>query len=156
MDLLLQFIEQRTGKELTKRDIKPITKFFNGSDGYTLPGWIKHTIYRRWCHTGAGRQLVWTYLPLVAELFKAFGNGIFYSHNEITSSQYDSTEFCAVCVRNCVYHESNLCYREYAREYAATERQRTYLTKSILHSENGGLWPKSGVIPLDLTFPYHL
>ena len=27
-----------------------------------------------------GYQLVGMYLPLVAELFKAFGNGIFYSH----------------------------------------------------------------------------
>ena len=30
--LLLQFIEQRTGKELTKRDIKTITELFNGGD----------------------------------------------------------------------------------------------------------------------------
>lgn len=55
LDLLLQFIEQRTGKELTKRDIKAITEFFDGGDGYTLPRWVEHTIYRRWCYTGAGR-----------------------------------------------------------------------------------------------------
>ena len=30
-----------------------------------------------------GRQLVEIYLPLVVELFKAFGNGIFYSHDEV-------------------------------------------------------------------------
>ena len=32
LNLLLQFIEQRTGKELTKRDIKTITELFNGGD----------------------------------------------------------------------------------------------------------------------------
>lgn len=47
LDLLLQFIEQRTGKELTKRDIKAITELFNGGDGYTLTGWIEHTVYCR-------------------------------------------------------------------------------------------------------------
>ena len=55
LDLLLQFIEQRAGKELTKCDIKAITELFNGGDGHTLTGWIEHTIYRRWCYTGAGR-----------------------------------------------------------------------------------------------------
>ena len=55
LDLLLQFIEQRTGKELTKRDIKTITELFNGGDGHTLTGWVEHTIYRRWCYTGTGR-----------------------------------------------------------------------------------------------------
>ena len=110
--LLLQFIEQRTGKELTKRDIKPITKLFNGSDGYTLPGWIKHAIHRRWCHTRADRQLVWTHFPLVAELFKAFGNGIFYCHDEIHLNVMVQ-KFVQFCVRSCVYHDSILCYREY-------------------------------------------
>ena len=39
LNLLLQFIEQRTGKELTKRDIKTITELFNGGDGlYTVDG----------------------------------------------------------------------------------------------------------------------
>lgn len=52
LDLLLQFIEQRTGKELTKRDIKTITELFNGGDGHTLTGWVEHTIigwYRSSC-----------------------------------------------------------------------------------------------------------
>lgn len=30
-----------------------------------------------------GYQLVGMYLPLVVELFKAFGNGIFYSRDEV-------------------------------------------------------------------------
>ena len=30
-----------------------------------------------------GCQLVGMYLPLVVELFKAFGDGIFYSHDEV-------------------------------------------------------------------------
>ena len=30
-----------------------------------------------------GCQLVGMYLPLVAERFKAFGNGIFYGHDEV-------------------------------------------------------------------------
>ena len=55
LNLLLQFIEQRTGKELTKRDIKTITELFNGRNGHTLTGWVEHAIYRRWCYTGAGR-----------------------------------------------------------------------------------------------------
>lgn len=55
LDLLLQFIEQRAGKELTERDIKAITELFNGGDGYTLTGRVEHAIYRRWCYTGAGR-----------------------------------------------------------------------------------------------------
>lgn len=110
--LLLQFIEQRTGKELTKRDIKPITKLFNGSDGYTLPGWIKHAIHRRWCHTRADRQLVWTHFPLVAELFKALGNGIFYSHDEVHLNMIVQ-KFVRFYVRSCVYRESILCCREY-------------------------------------------
>ena len=101
LDLLLQFIEQRTGKELTKRDIKTITELFNGSDGYTLPGWIKHAIHRRWCHTRADRQLVWTHFPLVAELFKAFGNGIFYCHDEIHLNVMVQ-KFVQFCVRSCV------------------------------------------------------
>ena len=54
LDFLLQFIEQRTGKELTKRDIKAVTELFNGGDGHTLTGWVEHAIYRRWCYTGAG------------------------------------------------------------------------------------------------------
>lgn len=112
LDLLLQFIEQRTGKELTKRDIKTITELFNGGDGHTLTGWVEHTIYRRWCHTRADRQLVWTHFPLVAELFKAFGNGIFYCHDEIHLNRMVQ-KFVQFCVRNCVYHESILCCREY-------------------------------------------
>ena len=99
--LLLQFIEQRTGKELTKRDIKTITELFNGGDGHTLTGWVKHTIYRRWCHTRADRQLVWTHFPLVAELFKAFGNGIFYCHDEIHLNVMVQ-KFVQFCVRSCV------------------------------------------------------
>uniref|UniRef100_UPI003FEF749C hypothetical protein n=1 Tax=Faecalibacterium prausnitzii TaxID=853 RepID=UPI003FEF749C len=47
LDLLLQFIEQRTGKELTKRDIKTITELFNGGDGHTLTGWVEHTCSKR-------------------------------------------------------------------------------------------------------------
>ena len=99
--LLLQFIEQRTGKELTKRDIKTITELFNGGDGHTLTGWIEHTIYRRWCYTGTGRQLVGMYLPLVVELFKAFGDGIFYSRDEVylTMMLQKSVQ---LCIRICV------------------------------------------------------
>ena len=48
MNLLFQLIEQRTGKELTKRDLKAITELFDGSDGYMLTGGVEHTIYRRW------------------------------------------------------------------------------------------------------------
>ena len=110
--LLLQFIEQRTGKELTKRDIKTITELFNGGDGHTLTGWVKHTIYRRWCYTGTGRQLVGAYPTLVAELFKAFGNGIFYSHDEVHLNMIVQ-KFVRFYVRSYVYRESILCCREY-------------------------------------------
>lgn len=50
---------------------------------------------------GAGRQLVETYLPLVVELFKAFGNGIFYSRDEvhITMMLQKSVQ---LCIRICV------------------------------------------------------
>lgn len=48
-----------------------------------------------------GRQLVETYLPLVAELFKAFGNGIFYSRDEVylTMMLQKSVQ---LCIRICV------------------------------------------------------
>ena len=107
LNLLLQFIEQRTGKELTKRDIKTITELFNGGDGHTLTGWIEHTIYRRWCYTGTGRQLVGMYLPLVVELFKAFGNGIFYSHDEVHPNMM-LQRFVRLCIRICVCCKSIL------------------------------------------------
>ena len=112
LNFLIKFVKQRAREELAEGHIKPITKLFNGSDGYTLPGWIKHAIHRRWCHTRADRQLVWTHFPLVTELFKAFGNGIFYCHDEIHLNVMVQ-KFVRFCVRSCVYHESISCYREY-------------------------------------------
>ena len=101
LNFLIKFVKQRAREELAEGHIKPITELFNGSDGYTLPGWIKHAIHRRWCHTRADRQLVWTHFPLVAELFKAFGNGIFYSRDEVhlTMMLQKSVQ---LCIRICV------------------------------------------------------
>ena len=73
----------------------------------TLTGWVEHAIYRRWCYTGAGRQLVGPDSPLVAELFKAFGNGIFYSHDEVHLIMIVQ-KFVQFRIRSCVYGENVL------------------------------------------------
>ena len=44
---------------------------------------------------------------LVAELFKAFGNGIFYSHDEVHLNMIVQ-KFVQLCIRNCVHHKNVL------------------------------------------------
>ena len=39
----------------TEQPIHTITEETVEDYGYTLTGWVEHTIYRRWCYTGAGR-----------------------------------------------------------------------------------------------------
>ena len=51
---------------------------------------------------GVGCQLVGMYLPLVVELFKAFGNGIFYSHDEVHLNMIVQ-KFVQFRIRSCVY-----------------------------------------------------
>ena len=102
--LLLQFIEQRTGKELTKRDIKTITELFNGGDGHTLTGWVKHTIYvdgvtPARVANSLGRILRWS-----QSCSKRLANGIFYSHDEVHLNMIVQ-KFVRFYVRSCVYRE---------------------------------------------------
>ena len=50
---------------------------------------------------------------LVVELFKAFGNGIFYSHDEVHLNMIVQ-KFAQAGIRNCVYYKNVLCYKRYA------------------------------------------
>jgi len=60
-----------------------------------------------------GCQLVGEYLLLVVEMFKAFGNGIFYSRDEVhlTMMLQKSVQ---LRIRICVWCKSILWYRECA------------------------------------------
>ena len=58
-----------------------------------------------------GCQLVGEYPPLVVELFKAFGNGIFYSRDEVHLTiclLYTSTEITLHKAAKAAFDEANL------------------------------------------------
>ena len=79
-----------------------------------------------------GRQLVGTYPPLVAELFKVFGNGIFYSHDEVHLN---------MMLQRFVHYAYASAYDAkvfYDTENVQPRNGKEYIKKSILHSDNGG------------------
>ena len=79
-----------------------------------------------------GCQLVGEYLPLVAERFKAFGNGIFYSRDEVHLNMMLQSS-CG-----CAYASAYAAKVFYDTENVQPRNCKEYIKKSILHSDNGG------------------
>ena len=80
-----------------------------------------------------GCQLVGMYLPLVVELFKVFGNGIFYSRDEVylTMMLQKSVQ---LCIRSCVHYENISWHGKYA---VALLRERIFIDKTKKYPPHG-------------------